>query len=204
MPLCQVDTCLCNTILPMRGNPDVCIGYKHSVAVYLGGLDDQLLRHASITSYTYQELKVYNLTNITITARKPTSSTALRTSSTNSILPIARLVASEEVQRQCQRADQSKDYRESLIQSRFNTLSTLSSPSPKPINKSLSIFFFYKGSNRATLHGSQIIIQLQKSKWVDDWQEYLHTQVQEHPAWKSFPKIKIQEIDPQKPICVGH
>ncbi|RPA91875.1 hypothetical protein L873DRAFT_260235 [Choiromyces venosus 120613-1] len=49
-----------------------------------------------------------------------------------------------------------------------------------------------------------MIIQLLKSDRVDNWQEYLRAQVQDHPAWKSFPNIKSQEIDPHKPICVGY
>ena len=127
-----------------------------------------------------------------IATRKPSTSTALQSGT------------SEEVRRQRQRADQSKDQPESSSQSRYNTLSLLSSSTPKPLNKSLSLFFFRKGSSRATLHGSPMIIQLQKLDRVDDCQEYLRIQVQDYPAWKSFPNVRTQEIDPNKPICVGY
>jgi len=39
---------------------------------------------------------------------------------------------------------------------------------------------------------------------MENWQEYLHTQVRDHPAWRSFPQIQTQEIDPLKQICVGY
>jgi len=126
-----------------------------------------------------------------IATQKPSTSTALQS------------VRSQEVRRQRQGADQSKDQPESSSQSRYNTLSLLSSSTPKPLNKSLSLFFFWKWSSRATLHGSPMIIQLQKLDRVDDWQEYLHIQVQDHPALKSFPNVRTQEIDPNKPICIG-
>lgn len=31
----------------------------------------------------------------------------------------------------------------------------------------------------------------------------MQQQIQEHPAWKSYPNIKSFKIDPHKPICVG-
>ena len=49
-----------------------------------------------------------------------------------------------------------------------------------------------------------MIIQLCKSDRIENWQEYLQVQVCDHPAWRSFPQIRTQEIDPSKPICVGY
>lgn len=49
-----------------------------------------------------------------------------------------------------------------------------------------------------------MIIQLCKSDRIENWQKYLQAQVQDHPAWPSFPQIRTQEIDPSKPICVGY
>ena len=49
-----------------------------------------------------------------------------------------------------------------------------------------------------------MIIQLCKSDRIENWQEYLQGQVADHPAWRSFPQIRTQEIDPSKPICVGY
>ena len=109
-----------------------------------------------------------------------------------------------EVRRQRQRADNSREQPETLSQTRYNTLSSLTSPSPKPVNKSPSLFFFRKGSSRAVLHGSLIIIYLSKSDRIGDWQEYLRAQVCNHPTWRSYPDIRTQEIDQQKPICVGY
>ena len=34
MSTCQVDACTCKQMLPMRGNPSVCIAYKHPPAVH--------------------------------------------------------------------------------------------------------------------------------------------------------------------------
>ena len=129
---------------------------------------------------------------------------SLSQSTSTNYFQSAKSATSEEVRRQRQRADQFKDQPESSSQSRFNTLSLLSSPMPKPLNKFSSLFFFRKGSSRATLHSSPKIIQLLKSDRIEDWQEYLCAQVQDHPAWKSFPNIRTQEIDPNKPICVGY
>ncbi|KAG0128325.1 hypothetical protein HOY82DRAFT_541339 [Tuber indicum] len=165
MPLCQVDASPCDTLQPMHGSPDICVGF----------------------------------------IRKPTSSTtSLAISISNFLLPLRTSASAEEVRRYRQRANQSKDQPEHLSQSRFNTLSSLTLSLPKPINKSLSLFFFHKGSSRTMLHGSPMIIQLLKSDRVENWQEYLQCQVQDHPAWKSFPNIKTLEIDPRKPICVGY
>jgi len=41
MPLCQVDTCFCNSILPMRGNSEICVGCKHPIAVHLGDSEER-------------------------------------------------------------------------------------------------------------------------------------------------------------------
>ena len=49
-----------------------------------------------------------------------------------------------------------------------------------------------------------MVIQLCKSDRIEDWQEYLQAQVQDHPTWRSFLHIRTQEIDPLKPICVGY
>ena len=111
----------------------------------------------------------------------------------------------DEVRRQRQHADHLRKQHKSLTQNRYNTLSSFtSSAAPKPINKSLSLFFFRKGSSCAILHGSPMIIQLYKSDRIENWQEYLQVQVQDHPAWWSFPPIRTQEIDPSKLICVGY
>jgi len=45
MPLCQVDACPCNAILPMRGNPETCIGCKHPIAVNLSNPKAQSILH---------------------------------------------------------------------------------------------------------------------------------------------------------------
>ena len=44
MPLCQVDTCLCNSILPMRGNSEICVGCKHPIAVHIGDSESQFFQ----------------------------------------------------------------------------------------------------------------------------------------------------------------
>ena len=99
--------------------------------------------------------------------------------------------------------DARREQSESLSRSRFNSLTSLSILSGRPLSKSLSLFFFRKGSNRPTLHGLPTLIQLSKVDHIPDWQQYLQQQVQEHPAWKSYPNIKSFEIDSHKPICVG-
>jgi len=99
--------------------------------------------------------------------------------------------------------DPNREQSESLNRSRFNSLTSLSILSGKPLSKSLSLFFFRKGSNRPTVHGLPTLIQLSKVDRIPDWQQYLQQQIQEHPAWKSYPNIKSFEIDPDKPICVG-
>jgi len=49
-----------------------------------------------------------------------------------------------------------------------------------------------------------MIIYLSKSDPIVDWQDYLRVQVFDHSASRSYPHIRIQEIDPQMPMWVGY
>ena len=119
-------------------------------------------------------------------------------------MPIRTSGVREEVRRQCQWFDNSHEHQESLTPTRYNTLSSLTSPISQPNNKSLSLFFFRKRRSHAVLHGSPMVIQLCKSDRIEDWQEYLQAQAQDHPAWRSFAHIRTKEFDPPKPICVEY
>jgi hypothetical protein len=89
----------------------------------------------------------------------------------------------DEVKAFRQRVDSSSQPDNIQQSNRFNALTSLSNQ-PKPLKRSLSLFFFRKGSNKATSHGSPMVIELVKSTRITNWQSYLSEQVQAHPAWK--------------------
>ena len=88
-------------------------------------------------------------------------------------------------------------------QARFNILTTLGSPTAKPVTRFLALFFFPKGNTRGPFHGVPTILHFIRTEHVPDWQHYLTNQVLHHPAWTTYPNIKQYMIDPDHPICVG-
>src|SRR5437588_7894146 len=52
---------------------------------------------------------------------------------------------SDEIKHFRQHVDPNQEQSETIIRSQFNSLTSLSVPSVKPLSKSLSLFFFHKG-----------------------------------------------------------
>ena len=42
MSTCQVDSCSCRQIVPMRENIELCIGCNHPISIYLSQTDDDI------------------------------------------------------------------------------------------------------------------------------------------------------------------
>ncbi|RPA91222.1 hypothetical protein L873DRAFT_1848394 [Choiromyces venosus 120613-1] len=53
MPSCQVEACTCLQILPMRGDPTICIGCKHPTTVHYDDADITILGSSSDNARTF-------------------------------------------------------------------------------------------------------------------------------------------------------
>ena len=123
----------------------------------------------------------------------------------NSYCPPRSIHISEEVKFQRQRIDPSnlKQQSLSLQPSQFNALTTLSSLSTKPIQRSVGLYFYRRGL-KAGFHGSPTLLSFIRTDLISNWQQYLKNPVLQHPAWLSYPNIKSLELHPRLPICVGY
>ena len=199
MSSCQVDACTCKQILPMHGNPSICIGCKHPTAVHY---EDDI----TVIGSSYSGMKLANiyfqfwLIYISCLVQPdPTSSSMAKILPHSSRLPIQSLSVSNEVNAQRQRITTSKQ----PDRGKFNILTTLGTQPVKPVARSLALFFFPKGNTRGAFHGVPTVLHFTKSEQVSDWQHYLSNQVLHHPAWTTYPNIKQYIIDQDYPICVG-
>ena len=102
---------------------------------------------------------------------------------------------SEEVKFQRQRVDPSKTPSDTLRSGKFNTLTTLSSISTKPIQRSVGLYFYRRGL-KAGFHRSPTLLDFNRSQQIPDWQDYLKNLIFQHPAWLSYPNIKSYELHP--------
>ena len=109
---------------------------------------------------------------------------------------------SEEVKFQRQRILPLEEQSKLPYRGKFNTLTTLSSPSTKPVQRSIGLFFYRRGL-KAGFHGSPTLVEFIRTEQVPNWQQYLKNIVLQHPAWLSYPNIKSFELHPRLPICVG-
>lgn len=108
---------------------------------------------------------------------------------------------SEEVKFQRQRVI-SDDQPKLSSRGRFNALNLLSSPSTKPVQQSIGLFFYRRGL-KAEFHESPTLVEFIRTEPVPNWQHYLKNIVLQHPAWLAYPNIKSFELHPRLPICVG-
>ena len=120
----------------------------------------------------------------------------------NSNQPPRTLQVSEEVKFQRQRIYPSKEQPEPSHRGKFNTLNLLSSPSTKPVQRSIGLYFYRRGL-KAGFHGSPNLVEFIRTEHIPNWQQYLKNIVLQHPAWLAYPNIKSFELHPQLPICVG-
>ena len=110
---------------------------------------------------------------------------------------------SEEVKFQRQCVDPSKTPSDTLCSGKFNTLTTLSSISTKPVQRSVGLYFSRRGL-KASFHGSPTLLDFIRSQQIPDWQDYLKNLIFQHPAWLTYPNIKSYELHPRLPICVDY
>jgi len=109
---------------------------------------------------------------------------------------------SEEVKFQRQRIQPSEEQPKLAHRGKFNTLTTISSPSTKPVQRSIRLYFYRRGI-KAGFHGSPILVEFIHTEQVPNWQQYLKNIVLQHPAWLAYPNIKSFELHLRLPICVG-
>ena len=108
---------------------------------------------------------------------------------------------SEEVKFQCLRVLSSDDQHKPSSCGRFNALNLLSSPSTKPVQQSIGLFFYCRRL-KAGFHGSRTLVEFIRTEPVPNWQHYLKNIVLQHPAWLAYPNIKSFELHPRLPIGV--
>jgi len=112
------------------------------------------------------------------------------------------ILISKEVKFQRQRIQSSDDQHKPPSRERFNALTILGSPSTKPIQRSICLFFYCRGL-KAGFNGSPTLVEFICTEPVPNWQQYLKNIVFQHPPWLAYPNIKSFELHPRLPICVG-
>lgn len=109
---------------------------------------------------------------------------------------------SEELKFQRQRVQPSAEQPKPLHHGKLNALTTISSPSTKPVQRSIGLYF-YCHELMARFHGSPMLVVFIRTEQVRNWQQYLKNLVLRHPAWLANPNIKSFELHPRLSICVG-